>query len=91
MFRRGGSAGGGITSGLERPQYNQGSVGAVGSEVKRIGDLYNKFAPNVQTQSMPGSVSSFLTNFLTCGFLILFTSILMIDLLTYLLSIEVTS
>ena len=63
MFRRGGSAGGGITSGLERPNYNTGSVGAVGSEVQRISDLYNKFAPNVQTQSMPGSVSSFLTNF----------------------------
>mgnify|MGYP001376456185 FL=1 len=56
MFRRGGSADG-ITSGLDRQNYN------VGGEVERIRDLYNQFAPRTQTQAMPGSVSSFLTNF----------------------------
>ena len=61
MFRRGGSADG-ITSGLDRQNYN------VGGEVERIRALYNQFAPRTQTQAMPGSVSSFLTNF---GFLLL--------------------
>ena len=56
MFRRGGSADG-ITSGLDRQNYN------VGGEVERIRALYNQFAPRTQTQAMPGSVSSFLTNF----------------------------
>ena len=56
MFRRGGSADG-ITSGLDRQNYN------VGGEVERIRELYNQFAPRTQTQAMPGSVSSFLTNF----------------------------
>ena len=56
MFRRGGSADG-ITSGLDRQNYN------VGGEVERISALYNQFAPRTQTQAMPGSVSSFLTNF----------------------------
>lgn len=56
MFRRGGSADG-ITSGLDRQNYN------VGGEVERIRGLYNQFAPRTQTQAMPGSVSSFLTNF----------------------------
>ena len=56
MFRRGGSADG-ITSGLDRQNYN------VGGEVERIRALYNQFAPRTQTQAMPGSVSSFLANF----------------------------
>ena len=56
MFRRGGSADG-ITSGLDRQKYE------VGGEVERIRALYNQFAPRTQTQAMPGSVSSFLTNF----------------------------
>ena len=56
LLRRGGSADG-ITSGLDRQNYN------VGGEVERIRALYNQFAPRTQTQAMPGSVSSFLTNF----------------------------
>jgi len=67
MFRLGGSASG-ITSGLDsaklnasqRPGYQGGS--SVEDEFKRYRGLYDKYAPP-QRGGMPGSVSSFLTNF----------------------------
>ena len=74
MFRLGGSASG-ITSGLDsaklnasRPGYNRGRVvnpggySGVEEEFKRYRGLYDKYAPT-QPGGMPGSVSSFLTNF----------------------------
>lgn len=74
MFRLGGSASG-ITSGLDsaklnasRPGYNRGRVvnpggySGVEDEFKRYRGLYDKYAPT-QPGGMPGSVSSFLTNF----------------------------
>jgi hypothetical protein len=67
MFRLGGSTSG-ITSGLDsaklnaskRPGYQGGN--SVEDEFKRYRGLYDKYAPP-QRGGMPGSVSSFLTNF----------------------------
>ena len=75
MFRMGGSTSG-ITSGLDsasinasqRPGYNRGRVvnpggySGVEEEFKRYRGLYDKYAPQPRG-GMPGSVSSFLTNF----------------------------
>ena len=62
MFKMGGAAEG-ITSGLNVPrqQYNQGE------RVKKLFEerkaMFDELNPNQQTGFMPGSVSSFLTNF----------------------------
>ena len=63
MFRMGGSAGTGITSGLDTPrqQYNEGNrVRKLFEERK---SMFDQTIPNQRGGFMPGSVSSFLTNF----------------------------
>ena len=67
MFRLGGSTSGGITSGLDTPKlkasrqgYDDGDL--VEQRFKKYRGLYDKYAPR-SPGMMPGSVSSFLTNF----------------------------
>jgi len=63
MFRMGGSAGTGITSGLDTPrqQYDEGNrVRKLFEERK---SMFDQTIPNQRGGFMPGSVSSFLTNF----------------------------
>jgi hypothetical protein len=63
MFRMGGSAGTGITSGLDAPrqQYDEGNrVRKLFEERK---SMFDQTIPNQRGGFMPGSVSSFLTNF----------------------------
>ena len=63
MFRMGGSTGTGITSGLDAPrqQYDEGNrVRKLFEERK---SMFDQTIPNQRGGFMPGSVSSFLTNF----------------------------
>jgi len=63
MFRMGGSSGAGITSGLDAPrqQYDEGrSVQKLFEERRKI---FDQTVPDQRGGFMPGSVSSFLTNF----------------------------
>ena len=62
MFRIGGSAGTGITSGLNAPrqQYDKGDIVKSFQERKA---MFDEISPNQRSGFMPGSVSSFLTNF----------------------------
>ena len=63
MFKMGGSAGTGITSGLDTPrqQYDEGNrVRKLFEERK---SMFDQTIPNQRGGFMPGSVSSFLTNF----------------------------
>ena len=64
MFRMGGSSGTGITSGLNRQNYFQGS--RVESDAQKIFDLEQRMREANQIERLrgaPGSVPSFLTNF----------------------------
>ena len=64
MFRMGGAAEG-ITSGLDRPGYKNGTdnrVARLTDEFEQRKAMFDKLRPQ-QTGFMPGSVSSFLTNF----------------------------
>ena len=67
MFRMGGAAGTGITSGLHAPrqQYNQGErVQRLTNEFQQRKSMFDQLNQNnQQTGFMPGSASSFLTNF----------------------------
>ena len=62
MFRMGGSTGTGITSGLDAPrqQYDKGDIVKSFQERKA---MFDEISPNQRSGFMPGSVSSFLTNF----------------------------
>jgi hypothetical protein len=63
MFRMGGSTGTGITSGLDAPrqQYDEGNrVRKLFEERK---SMFDQTLPNQRSGFMPGSVSSFLTDF----------------------------
>ena len=63
MFRMGGSTGTGITSGLDAPrqQYDEGNrVRKLFEERK---SMFNQTLPDQRSGFMPGSVSSFLTDF----------------------------
>ena len=62
MFRMGGSTGTGITSGLNAPrqQYDKGDIVKSFQERKA---MFDEISPNQRSGFMPGSVSSFLTNF----------------------------
>ena len=63
MFRMGGSSGAGITSGLDAPrqQYDEGRrVQKLFEERRKI---FDQTVPDQRGGFMPGSVSSFLTNF----------------------------
>ena len=62
MFRMGGSTGTGITSGLNAPrqQYDKGDIVKSFQERK---EMFDEISPNQRSGFMPGSVSSFLTNF----------------------------
>ena len=64
MFRMGGSTGTGLTSGLDAPrqQYQDGSKDKVQQLFDERKAMFDKLRPQ-QTGFMPGSVSSFLTNF----------------------------
>ena len=65
MFRMGGAAEG-ITSGLDAPrqQYENGNrVQRLTEEFQQRKAMFDKLNPDPQTGFMPGSVSSFLTNF----------------------------
>ena len=65
MFRMGGSANEGITSGLSAPrqQYNEaGRVARLTDEFEQRKAMFDKLRPQ-QTGFMPGSASSFLTQF----------------------------
>tara|TARA_Y100001963_G_scaffold15002_1_gene18694 strand:- start:592 stop:1785 length:1194 start_codon:yes stop_codon:yes gene_type:complete len=65
MFRMGGAAEG-ITSGLDRPGYKDGTdnrVARLTEEFQQRKSMFDKLNPDPQTGFMPGSVSSFLTNF----------------------------
>ena len=63
MFRMGGAAGTGITSGLNAPsqQYDEGSRVRKLFEERR--EMFNQTLPDQRSGFMPGSVSSFLTDF----------------------------
>ena len=64
MFRMGGAAEG-ITSGLDRPGYKEGTdnrVARLTDEFEQRKAMFDKLRPQ-QTGFMPGSASSFLTNF----------------------------
>ena len=66
MFRMGGSTGTGLTSGLNVPrqQYENGNrVQRLTEEFQQRKSMFDKLNPDPQTGFMPGSVSSFLTNF----------------------------
>ena len=68
MFRIGGSAGSGITSGLDRKGYKEGPTGddRVRTDAQRIFDIgvdLRKDNLIKRGPMMPGSVSNFLTNF----------------------------
>ena len=63
MFRMGGSTGTGITSGLDAPrqQYDEGNrVRKLFEERK---SMFDQTLPDQRSGFMPGSVSSFLTDF----------------------------
>tara|TARA_R100000655_G_scaffold82119_1_gene121591 strand:- start:199 stop:1344 length:1146 start_codon:yes stop_codon:yes gene_type:complete len=62
----GGSTNSGITSGLDQPrqQYNEaGRVQRLTDEFQQRKSLFDQLNPNSQSGFMPGSASSFLTNF----------------------------
>ena len=63
MFRMGGSTGTGITSGLDAPrqQYDEGNRVRKLFEERR--EMFNQTLPDQRSGFMPGSVSSFLTDF----------------------------
>ena len=65
MFRMGGAAGTGITSGLDKPrqQYSDaGRVARLTDEFEQRKAMFDQLRPQ-QTGFMPGSASSFLTSF----------------------------
>ena len=67
MFRIGGSAGTGITSGLGntqelRPGFKDGTPFNLEEDAQRRIDLVNQFAPRMTSAFSPGSVSGFLTS-----------------------------
>ena len=66
MFRMGGSTGTGLTSGLDAPRQkyeDAGRVQRLTEEFQQRKSMFDKLNPDPQTGFMPGSVSSFLTNF----------------------------
>ena len=63
MFRMGGSAGTGITSGLDTPRQQYQDAGRVQQLFDERRKMFNQTIPNQRGGFMPGSVSSFLTNF----------------------------
>ena len=63
MFRMGGSAGTGITSGLDTPRQQYQDAGRVQQLFDERRKMFDQTIPNQRGGFMPGSVSSFLTNF----------------------------
>jgi len=63
MFRMGGSAGTGITSGLDTPRQQYQDAGRVQQLFDERKKMFDQTIPNQRGGFMPGSVSSFLTNF----------------------------
>ena len=63
MFRIGGSAGTGITSGLDTPRQQYQDAGRVQQLFDERRKMFDQTIPNQRGGFMPGSVSSFLTNF----------------------------
>ena len=59
----GGSAGTGITSGLDTPRQQYQDAGRVQQLFDERRKMFNQTIPNQRGGFMPGSVSSFLTNF----------------------------
>ena len=63
MFRMGGAAGTGITSGLDRPGYKDGTDNRVRKLFEERKSMFDQTLPDQRSGFMPGSVSSFLTDF----------------------------
>jgi len=63
MFRMGGSTGTGITSGLSAPRQQYEDAGRVQKLFEERKKMFNQTLPNQRSGFMPGSVSSFLTDF----------------------------
>ena len=63
MFRMGGSSGAGITSGLDAPRQQYDEAGRVQKLFEERRKIFDQTVPDQRGGFMPGSVSSFLTNF----------------------------
>ena len=63
MFRIGGSAGTGITSGLDKPRQQYNEAGRVQKLFEERKKMFDQTVPQERGGFMPGSVSSFLTDF----------------------------
>ena len=63
MFRMGGSTGAGITSGLTAPRQQYNEAGRVQKLFEERKKMFDQTVPQERGGFMPGSVSSFLTDF----------------------------
>jgi hypothetical protein len=63
MFRMGGSTGTGITSGLTAPRQQYNEAGRVQKLFEERKKMFDQTMPQERSGFMPGSVSSFLTDF----------------------------
>ena len=63
MFRMGGSASSGITSGLDKPRQQYNEAGRVQKLFEERKKMFDQTVPQERGGFMPGSVSSFLTDF----------------------------
>ena len=63
MFRMGGSASSGITSGLDKPRQQYNEAGRVQKLFEERKKMFDQTMPQERSGFMPGSVSSFLTDF----------------------------
>jgi hypothetical protein len=63
MFRMGGSTGTGITSGLDQPRQQYNEAGRVQKLFEERKKMFDQTIPQERSGFMPGSVSSFLTDF----------------------------
>jgi len=63
MFRMGGSTGTGITSGLDVPRQQYNEAGRVQKLFEERKKMFDQTMPQERSGFMPGSLSSFLTNF----------------------------